>query len=206
MATTLNLGTNIWANESAVPTATGRFSTTGAEYDYMTGGSAGIDNRFISNSSDISSTLHADLISKLTVNSLTITNISAIKVGAGASVCITNVKYGGGGNQYAVGIAVGAGISITSHDMTGKTAIDLADFTGADLQYYTNVGDADTVANILTSTDVTATETFTNTGLILDACTPIGCRSSGAAGWIVFVGLSDTTESGLQTALADYVT
>ena len=205
MATRLNLGTNIWANESAVPLAVGKFSTSGAEYDYMTGGSVGIDNRLVTDSSAISSLLHADLISKLTSNSLTITNVSAVKTSAGANCCITNTTYTGGVHRHCIAIAYGADIRITSHDMTGKTAIGLEDFTDAELTYYTNVGDADTVANILTSTDVTATETFANTAYILDVCTPIGYRSSGAAGWVIFVGLSDSTEAGLQTALTDYV-
>ena len=200
MATKLNLGTNIWTNEAAVPTATGAFAD-----QYMTGGNEGIMNSIITNSSTISSTLHADLISKLTSNSLTISNIRAIKVSAGENGCITNMTYTGGDHQYCIAIAVGADISITSHDMTGKTAIGVSDFTDAELVHYTNAGDADTLDNTLRSNEVTALETFTNTAFILDVCTPISYRSSGGAGWVVWVGLSDTTEAGLQTALADYV-
>jgi hypothetical protein len=200
MATTLNLGTNIWADESTVPTATGAFAD-----QYITGGSEGLMNRLISDSSAISSVLHADLISKLTVNSLTISNIHGIKVSAGDNGCITNITYTGADHQHCIAIAVGADISITSHDMTGKTAIGVSDFSDAELVHYTNSGDADTLDNTLRSNEVTATETFTNTAFILDVCTPISYRSSGGTGWIVYVGLSDVTEAGLQTALADYV-
>ena len=200
MATKLNLGTNIWADESTVPVADGNFSDK-----YMTGGSVGIGNRLINDSSTISSRLHADLISKLTSNGLTITNISAQKVLAGTNGCITNLSYTGGDHRHAIAIAHGANTSITSHDMTGKTAVSQSDFTDAELVHYTNVGDADTLANTLTSSDVTASETFTNTAFILDACTPIACNSGASDGWVIYIGLSDTTEAGLQTALADYV-
>lgn len=201
MATELNLGTNIWADESTVPVANGQFSD-----QYMTGGSTGLGNRLITDSATISSRLHADLISKLTSNGLTITNISANKIAAGSNNCITNISYTGDEHRYVVAIIVGTNTSITTHDMTGKTAIGESDFTDAELVHYTNAGDEDTLANTLTSTDVTASETFTNTAIILDACTPIAGNNSGAdAGWILYVGLSDTTEAGLQTALADYV-
>jgi len=205
MAIELNLGTNIWADESAIPLTTGHFSIAGAEYQYMTGGSVGIGSRIVTDNSTISSLLHADLISKLTSNGLSINNISAIKVSAGSNCCISNMTYTGGTHYHAIAIAHGANTSITTHDMTGKTAVSQSDFTDAELVHYTNVGDADTVANTLTSSDVTASETFTNTAFILDACTPIGYRSGASAGWIVYIGLSDTTEAGLQTALADYV-
>jgi hypothetical protein len=115
------------------------------------------------------------------------------------------MSYTGGAHTYVVAIAHGDSTSITRHDMTGKTAISVSDFTDADLIHYTNVGDADTIANMLTSSDVTASETFTNTAFILDVCDPIAFNSGGSAGWIVYVGLSDLTEAGLQTALADYV-
>ena len=200
MATKLNLGTNIWADESTLPVATGAFAD-----QYITGGSEGLMNRLINDSSTISSRLHADLISKLTSNSLTISNIHGMKVSAGENSCITNMTYTSGGHQHCIAIAVGADISLTSHDMTGKTAIGASDFTDAQLVHYTNAGDADTLDNTLRSNEVTATETFTNTALILDVCTPISYRSSGGTGWILYVGLSDTTEAGLQTALADYV-
>ena len=45
MATKLNLGTNIWADESTLPVATGAFAD-----QYITGGSEGLMNRLINDS------------------------------------------------------------------------------------------------------------------------------------------------------------
>jgi len=213
MATKLNLGTEILADVSSLTFTNPNLGLDGMERfgnAVLTSGSLGLGNRIIINYSDMSSILHSSLITKFLDEGLQMQSLSVNKIEPNTKVAMSHMEYTGGDHLYVLCIAFGnSEMDIMTHTVTGKDSHTFAEpgISGGSMVTYTNSGVASSIDNFITVDDVSADATYTSCGVIMDCCTPVSYhnRSTTDAGYVAWIGLSDTTESGLQTALADYV-
>jgi len=204
--TQLNLGVTNILNLDYPSWVTGHHNNT-----VITGGDEGDQSRSYTNADNMSLLLHADLITVLIGAGLSVYSVTSDKLDANYNNSITKLNEIDGEHVWSLAICHGdtsttintyADSDLSSYDQhtTNDTGIGT-------VIAYTASGASNDIANHIRANDVTPENTYTNSSILIDCCTPIGfTKGSGSDyGYITWITFTDTTEAGLKAALADYI-